>query len=299
MDWGKILPPLLAGALVALVYQVGGLVRERRKRRKFVTARQCQEILGALRGTPEPAVRLTTDASRASGALDTRFGGRPWSPEETPWPVEANGAPYLFLAQINFAQMPRLPDFPESGLLQIFVPTRDGAMDWPDPTEQRHLVRWYPDPYDGTVLPIPHAVGAIDGNPFPTDSFLGEGLAVDFRLTEMRPMPNIHQIRGMIPYGLDLQPENRQAAEALEEIERVSQENADHVGTHWIGGHPLFEQYDIRIHPDLAGHDVVLLHIGSDDEVCIGDMGFINILIRSDDLRAQRFYRTAYAVDFA
>ena len=40
---------------------------------------------------------------------------------------QKTGAPLYLLAQINFEQIPHIKDFPEKGLLQIFISGDDGV----------------------------------------------------------------------------------------------------------------------------------------------------------------------------
>lgn len=68
-------------------------------------------------------------------------------------------------------------------------------------------------------------------------------------------------------------------------------------GVHWVGGHPEFTQYDVRQDPKLQHLDRVLLHIGCDDHVSVGDAGMINVLISQRDLQERRFGAAYIAAD--
>ena len=49
-------------------------------------------------------------------------------PRDQNLPVnQKTGAPLYLLAQINFEQIPHIKDFPEKGLLQIFISGDDGV----------------------------------------------------------------------------------------------------------------------------------------------------------------------------
>ena len=49
-------------------------------------------------------------------------------PRDQNLPVnQKTGAPLYLLAQINFEQIPHIKDFPEKGLLQIFISGYDGV----------------------------------------------------------------------------------------------------------------------------------------------------------------------------
>jgi len=63
-------------------------------------------------------------------------------------------------------------------------------------------------------------------------------------------------------------------------------------GVHWVGGHPSFVQNDVRGDPENRALDRVLLHLGVDDDVCIGDSGELNLLISKEDLADLAFERS-------
>lgn len=67
-----------------------------------------------------PAVSFNAGAGPA-GLFDSRMGGPiAWPPGE-PVPEDATGGPMIMAIQINLAEMPTLPDFPETGLIQLFL----------------------------------------------------------------------------------------------------------------------------------------------------------------------------------
>ena len=76
------------------------------------TARRCAEI------TLLPAEHLTV--------WQSKLGGQPYWPKDMEYPRNAKGRPLHLLAQINFAETPPLPDFPEKGILQFFISRNDG-----------------------------------------------------------------------------------------------------------------------------------------------------------------------------
>lgn len=50
----------------------------------------------------------------------TRIGGPPLLPPDVPWPRSESGNPYVFLAAIDFSEMPRLEPLPEEGTLAVY-----------------------------------------------------------------------------------------------------------------------------------------------------------------------------------
>jgi uncharacterized protein YwqG len=74
----------------------------------------------------KPAVRLKATRGK-TGAKDTKFGGKPFIPKGFHYPRK-NGDPLVLIAQINFAEIPHLDGYPESGLLQIYLEYDETAM---------------------------------------------------------------------------------------------------------------------------------------------------------------------------
>jgi len=71
--------------------------------------------------TKQPAIRLTTQRSDHIAATSSKFGGLPYLPKNFAYPTCALGNRLKLLAQLNFAELPPLADFPTSGILQFFV----------------------------------------------------------------------------------------------------------------------------------------------------------------------------------
>ena len=52
---------------------------------------------------------------------ESKLGGCPYLEDIEQYPKGTDGGPMMFLAQINLAEMPPLPEFPHEGLLQFYV----------------------------------------------------------------------------------------------------------------------------------------------------------------------------------
>lgn len=73
-----------------------------------------------------PAVKIKTktlseEVPFEQRVCSSRFGGLPYWESGESYPTSEDGEPLYLLAQINFAEVPNVPDFPASGLLQIFI----------------------------------------------------------------------------------------------------------------------------------------------------------------------------------
>jgi uncharacterized protein YwqG len=80
--------------------------------------------------TKKNAVRLKATRGKTK-AIATKFGGKPYIPEGFSYPHK-NGEPMALICQLNFAEIPHLEGYPESGLLQIYLEIDETAMFEPD-----------------------------------------------------------------------------------------------------------------------------------------------------------------------
>ena len=60
-----------------------------------------------------------------TGLFDCKMGGMPYFPKNMEYPVsrwkDDAGTPMKLLVQLNFEKLPHIEDFPEKGILQIFI----------------------------------------------------------------------------------------------------------------------------------------------------------------------------------
>ena len=61
-----------------------------------------------------PAVGPTTQ-------WQSKLRGVPYYPKDMAWPLDIEAKPLVMLVQINFAEMPELPNYPKEGILQLYV----------------------------------------------------------------------------------------------------------------------------------------------------------------------------------
>ena len=125
-----------------------------------------EQILSVLESTKLPCVHITPESDRTPGPTDSKFGGDYYLP------AGGEVSELEFLAQINFAQVPRLKGFPERGLLQFFL--RTGSDEFEGFIEDDSAwhsnagffqVRWYPEVLeDGPAHPdeVPETRWAMD-----------------------------------------------------------------------------------------------------------------------------------------
>lgn len=74
----------------------------------------------AIRATEKPVAEMTLTPADDLSLWESHVGGKPYLPLTESYPLDSEGVPLSLLIQINFAQMPPLPDYPRSGILQIY-----------------------------------------------------------------------------------------------------------------------------------------------------------------------------------
>jgi uncharacterized protein YwqG len=238
-----------------------------------------------------PAAMLTIGDPVAPAATGSHIGGRVVWPASKPWPAGRDGQPLQFLAQLDFATLPPIPDFPQKGVLQFFIGSDDlyGA-DFDNPLSGSFRVEWWADGVIGGKATMSPKVGE-------DDTPLSPELKLDARRLEGVPA-DVHPPAFTLP--VDRHPgqvmERENAQRVLDEIQRLT---AGETGRHRIGGHPEFTQHDFREDSDLDGYDRVLLQLWSahDGGLMWGDMGQGNFMIRREDLLARDFSRVTYHWD--
>jgi uncharacterized protein YneF (UPF0154 family) len=294
----------LSAVIMFAMVLVAGFFFDRKRRRDMearprITQAEVQAVLDWM-GAEElrlPPVKLLPRTDRVPGPLQSRIGGAPWGRSASDWPRDERDTPLRFIAQLNFAEMPPLPGYPTQGLLQFFVHTDSDENTWKGREGEPHLLRWIDRPSGGEVLITPPEHLGRRTFPFSSEVARGVGLALDYEPDSLRPSPYAEPVRGIIPDTDERLPENAKVAELLQRIDEMDTKLQEAYGDHWIGGHPSFIQYDVRNDAGLADLDRVLLHLGPDEHVSIGDSGVLNFLIRVEDLEARRFEKAVFTYD--
>ena len=201
---------------------------------------------------------------------DSCFMGRPWLPANTAYPKDTKGQPMLLLAQINFGNMPPLPDFPDKGILQFYI----SATEWTEMKDYK-IIFWEDPSVETTLM---------------TDfSFLTE------ELLENSPIECPHELCFDLVdvYGSAQDVRTKDILTILGSDE-ITEEQEDMIyklfdGTgHKLSGYAYFTQEDPR-YTDKNKNDVLLLQIDSDKAIRFGDSGVANFFIPKDALLKKDF----------
>ncbi|MBO4576850.1 MAG: DUF1963 domain-containing protein, partial [Neisseriaceae bacterium] len=115
---------------------------EKTKNRKRILSneeKQAQKVLTQIKkDTATPFIKIKPKKAKKLPLTASKFGGVPYWDLQKPYPVDENGDKLALLAQIDLAELPPLPDFPEKGLLQFFISNDDLAgMDFDNRLSQK------------------------------------------------------------------------------------------------------------------------------------------------------------------
>ncbi|MCR6029906.1 DUF1963 domain-containing protein [Nocardioides sp. zg-579] len=167
-------------------------------------------------GAPAPA-----GAVGGAGVPRSQVGGLPFQAPGEAWPHDHEDRPMNFLVQVDFSELPPLPDFPRAGLLQWFVRSDEAyGVDVEEGPETTGLaVRWY----DETALAAPGAGPAAD---YP-DGYADPRFA-NAVLDPRTARPLVFAAATMLPIGWEHLAEDVAASPAAyAALERVAEDDDD------------------------------------------------------------------------
>lgn len=242
-------------------------------------------------GQARPAVTLQVSDPVQPGPNGCHIGGQVWMPEGEEWPRSVNDQPLQFLAQLDFASLPALPDFPTQGVLQFFTGPDDlyGAS-FDDLFDGAFRVIWRPDTA---------GAGALRASPDAEEDY--SPLSKQLRQFSRRLVPRPDNMLPS-PYGAEVEAYQPVIVDRPG-FDSIASWMTEHVTAdrevHHVGGFLGTTQGDFRKGERYASLDRVLLQLWSerDGSIMWGDLGQGTFTISQADLLARRFDRVAFHWD--
>jgi uncharacterized protein YwqG len=258
---------------------------------------------------------VAISASKESGSAPWRskFLGTPYFPKGQQYPRDPYGKPLVLLAQINFSEMPRLPDYPSTGIVQFFAADEEtsahiyGSLQYDEKpfsvsrhfdsmTEQRYFrVLYHPN-----VVADPAGQGTPEKPATP-----GPGLPVmdeaTLRFETRTEAVAVDDYRFQKFLGKSAADFFQQFGARETALAQAYMAYAGNSPVAKIGGYTKLVQNDPR---ESRGNEdwLILLEIrsaGGADKIDImwGDSGVGVFFIRRDDLKRRDFSKVAYHWD--
>jgi len=219
--------------------------------------------------------------------LSSRFGGKGYWTNALEYPVNANGDPLSFLAQINFSELPENALYPNEGLLQFFIDNESMGKNYDvvEASDKRVIEnkQLYRVVFHETMTEEPKSMPDSMEEAFP----IGGEYSLSFNVKK-DPL-------GFYDYRWSRKISGAHELSAYLE-ERLCEEPTSNGSK--MSGYAFFTQEDPRMHFDIAQKELdrdwlLLLQIDTSDKedvhVMWGDAGVGNFFIREDHLANRDF----------
>ena len=243
-------------------------------------------------GLAMPAAELTPrEGTMHAGG--NRLGGPVWLAEGEAWPVGRNGLAMEFLLQLDFGDLPPLPDFPAQGVLQFFVANDDmNGMDLDDLANGDIALQWRDDVAGPGRMETPPPLPGRDVNcsPWVDDAARAHGRPLDATAVLQQAVWGDWRIDARWEGWL-----NRPGFQELEDS--VMEPPGAPRQCHHVGGQPVYVQDDVRRDPRYRAYDRCLLRLTSDKALQWGDVGEAVFLIPEAALRARDWRQAIFTWD--
>ncbi|WP_086347468.1 YwqG family protein [Candidatus Enterococcus clewellii] len=237
-------------------------------------------------------------------ALETsKAGGFGYLPIDQEYPRHAeNGVPLFLLAQLNFSELPSLPNYPKTGLLAFYVDYVDDliGLDFDAPTKQNGFrVLFFEDTSAASYTREQQQAIQAEIN-----EELYKVVEGEFKLTGVKETHYVgsdsYEFKQY--FGKTMYEWLDNISDDDEQREKVYNELSDSAAGSKLGGYPYFTQEDPRIYEETTNYDTLLFQldtekVGNDWPIMWGDMGVGNFFINLEALKSKEFTDVQYNWD--
>lgn len=298
----EMLLPILAISCIALYLWSTLLICRRQKVKYDVDLMPLEEVDRRVEVISKELIKTQKEVVKfnlleeKTHIFDSKICGEYFIPEGYNKPInEETGNELFLLAQINFAQIPKIKDFPEEGLLQIFISGDDELYGLKK--ENGYKVVYYP------TVPKDTKKGKIYNPKWTLENYL------PFQTNSVYKLVGEKTTQSMQAYGENFNLFiEKNFKELLTETNKIGQK---HVGYRVIqklsfreeyigcqcGGYPEFNKKDPRNVDSKNFEDVLLFQLRSCESIMWGNFGIGNFFISKENLKNKDFSKVLYNWD--
>ncbi|TCM70784.1 uncharacterized protein YwqG [Acinetobacter calcoaceticus] len=271
---------------------------------------QIQQFKPQILATATASVEIELKAAAKLPLWQSKLGGLPYLPLTESYPFDKQGKPLHLLAQINFAEMPAVENYPSQGLLQFFIGGDDlyGADFDHGQKQDGFRVKFYEQVIEDPEQLYQDFSKCLDQVDEDYYSPISESTqcAMSFAAKTQYISSNVFDFGQKVlsmPDVWDYEEILKDQHPELDFYEDWLEPYLDEFSGmgHRLGGYPHFTQADPREHCDEIKDYVLLLQIDSDSakgyEIMWGDLGVGNFFIHPDDLKKRDFSKVLYNWD--
>lgn len=233
----------------------------------------------------------------------SKAGGIGYLPLDLAYPRNSeNNQPLFLLAQLNFSELPALPDYPEQGILAFYVDYADDliGLDFDAPTSQTGFRVLY---FEDTSKPsyTREQQLAIQAE---IEDELYKVVEGEYALTASKETHYLSSdcYEFKKHFGKTMYEWLDDVSEDDDEREKVYNGLSEFAAGSKAGGYPYFTQEDPRLYEETATYDTLLFQldtekVDADWPIMWGDMGVGNFFINQEALKNRNFTDIQYNWD--
>ncbi|MEK5039210.1 YwqG family protein [Sporosarcina sp. FSL K6-3457] len=221
----------------------------------------------------------------------SKVGGVGYFPKNTAYPTGISGNPLHLLAQLNFEELPPIPDFPTRGILAFYIDMHDDlyGMDLDDMQNQAGYRTYY---FEDLTLPAATRE-ELETLPQPEYPIVQGEYAIECSIGSIPLLQDNYEFKTEYNEDYYVFFEELFGDQVDDKLDEVYERFTEDMGEGIIGGYPMFTQEDPRFYREHLREHVLLFQLdsvfGEEVEVMWGDAGIANFFIHPTDLKNRRF----------